>query len=368
MNGLAALFLAALLSPGAVRTAAVLPPGFPEPRVPAGNPMSPDKVELGRRLFYDRRLSGNGTQSCASCHAQGRAFTDGRPRAIGSTGATHPRAAMSLANAAYAASLTWSDPSVRGLEEQAIVPLNNEHPVEMGARHHEKEILARLRAEPVYRELFPRAFPAEPEPITLANARRAIASFERTLVSGDSPYDRFVWRDDPTAISESARRGMALFFSEKLACGSCHGGLAFAGPAVWRGGPATAPRLVNNGIAGAGRFKIPTLRNVAATAPYMHDGRYATLDEVLDHYARGGDRNPERSKLVRGFELTPEEKCDVVAFLESLTDEEFLRNPALSDPWNESAPPPGPLPPGEGGYGRKRTGKPRVIGGVLAAP
>ena len=337
MIGAAALLLAALLSRGTAAATAGLPQGFPAARVPAGNPMSADKVELGRRLFYDARLSGNGTQSCASCHEQARAFTDGRPRAVGSTGAIHPRAAMSLANAAYAASLTWSDARVRGLEEQALVPLTNEHPVEMGARGREKEIVERLRREPVYRDLFPRAFPADAEPITLSNARRAIASFERTIVSGDSAYDRLVWRDDPAAMSETARRGMALFFSERLACASCHGGFALGGPALWRGGASAPPRLLNNGIAGAGRFKIPTLRNIAATAPYMHDGRYATLDEVVDHYARGGDRNRARSKLIRGFTLTPQEKCDLVAFLESLTDEEFLRNPSLGDPWREGS-------------------------------
>ncbi|HKA37450.1 MAG TPA: cytochrome c peroxidase [Thermoanaerobaculia bacterium] len=355
MNG-AALLLAILLSRGTAAAPAGLPRGFPAPRVPAENPMSGEKVELGRRLFYDPRLSGNGTQSCASCHEQARAFTDGRSRAIGSTGATHPRAAMSLANAAYAASLTWSDPRVRGLEEQALVPLTNEHPVEMGVRRHEKEVLSRLRAEPVYRDLFPRAFPGEAEPITLRNARRAIASFERTIVSGDSAYDRFVWRDDTAGMSEEARRGMSLFFSERLACGSCHGGLAFAGPALWRGGPSVAPRLVNNGIAGGGRFKIPTLRNIAATAPYMHDGRYATLDEVLEHYARGGDRNPDRSRLIRGFSMTAQEKCDIVAFLESLTDEELLRNPELSDPWKSPR------------YGRKGTSSPGAIGGAAAGP
>src|SRR5262249_37568684 len=116
---------------------AALPPGFPPPRVPADNPMSLEKAELGRRLFYDSRLSGNGMQSCSSCHAQARAFTDGRGRALGSTGQEHPRGAMSLVNAAYSASLTWADPSVRVLEKQALVPLFNEHPVEMGARGRE---------------------------------------------------------------------------------------------------------------------------------------------------------------------------------------------------------------------------------------
>jgi cytochrome c peroxidase len=313
--------------------------------------MSAEKVALGRRLFFDPRLSGNGTQSCSSCHQPARAFTDGRAHALGSTGASHPRSAMSLANVAYSASLTWADPGVRALEDQAIVPMTNTHPVEMGMRGHEKEVLARLRAEPAYDVLFPRAFPGDGDPVTLVNVRKAIACFERTLLSGDSPYDRFVWRDDPAALSEAARRGMKLFFSDRLACNKCHAGFTFSGPAVWQGSRAAPPAFFNNGLDAAsgtadpglftvsrrrgdrGRFRAPTLRNIAATGPYMHDGRFATLDAVLDHYARGGTPRRNRSPLTGGFSITPEEKCDVIAFLESLTDEGFLRDPRFSDPW-----------------------------------
>jgi cytochrome c peroxidase len=328
-----------------------LPPGFPAPRVPADNPMSAEKVALGRRLFYDPRLSGNGTQSCSSCHQPARAFTDGRAHALGSTGESHPRSAMSLANVAYSASLTWADPGKRALEKQMIVPMTGQHPVEMGLKGREKEVLARLEAEPVYASLFPAAFPGESDAITLDNVRKAIASFERTLFSGDSPYDRFVWRDDRTALSESARRGMRLFFSDRLACGKCHAGFTFSGPVVWVGSPAAAPAFFNNGLDAAsgeadpglftvshrgadkGRFRAPTLRNIAATGPYMHDGRLVTLDAVVDHYASGGTPGRNRSPLLKGFSITPEEKCDLIAFLESLTDEEFLRDPRHSDPW-----------------------------------
>jgi cytochrome c peroxidase len=313
---------------------AALPAGFPAPLVPADNPMSLEKAALGRRLFYDRRLSANGTQSCASCHEQSRAFTDGRARALGSTGKEHPRSAMSLVNTAYSVSLTWTDAGIRSLETQAAAPLFNEHPVEMGVRGHEREILARLRAEPVYQELFPRAFPGEREPFTLVNVRKAIAGFERTILSGRSPYDRYLWQDEEGALSEPARRGMKLFFSDRLACAKCHGGFTFSGPSVWKGSPAAKPGLVGNGLdAGPARFRIPTLRNVAATAPYMHDGRFATLEQVVDHYARGGTPGPSRSPLVRGFALTEEERCDLIGFLESLTDEAFLKNPDLSNPW-----------------------------------
>jgi cytochrome c peroxidase len=313
--------------------------------------MSAEKLALGRRLFYDPRLSGNGTQSCSSCHQPARGFTDGRAHALGSTGESHPRSAMSLANVAYSASLTWADPGKRALEEQMVVPMTNEHPVEMGMKGRENEVLTRLEAEPVYAYLFPKAFPGERDAITLANVRKAIACFERTLISGDSPYDRFVWRDDPTALSEKARRGMQLFFSDRLACGKCHAGFNFSGPIIFQGSPATAPAFFNNGLdaipgtadpglftvshrrSDIGRFRAPTLRNIAATSPYMHDGRFATLDAVVEHYARGGIPGRNRSPLLKGFAITPEEKCDLIAFLESLTDEEFLRDPGLSDPW-----------------------------------
>ena len=293
--------------------------------------MSAEKVALGRRLFYDVRLSGNETQACGSCHQQERAFTDGQARAIGSTGETHPRGAMSLANAAYAASLTWIEAGPRSLEEQILVPLLGEKPREMNLGGRETEIAGRLGADPLYSRLFSDAFPGEREPMNLRNVQKAIATFERTIVSGDAPYDRLVWRDDRGALSEPARRGMALFFSERLSCSECHAGFTFSGPATWDRGPKIEPTFHDNGL--GGRFRAPTLRNIAATAPYMHDGRFATLEDVVDHYAKGGTASPGRSPLVRGFTITEGEKRDLVEFLKSLTDDELLRNPELSDPF-----------------------------------
>jgi len=295
--------------------------------------MTAEKVALGRRLFYDVRLSGNGTQSCGSCHQQQRAFTDGRALARGSTGELHTRSAMSLANAAYAASLTWIDTGKRGLEDQMLVPLLGEKPREMNLGGREQEVAARLAVDPLYSTLFPEAFPGEREPVSLGNIRKAIASFERTIISGESPYDRLVWKDDRGALSEPARRGMELFFSERLSCSKCHAGFTFSGPVAWEGGPKIEPTFHDNGL--GGRFRAPTLRNVAVTAPYMHDGRFATLEEVVEHYARGGTASPERSPLVRGFRITEAEKHDLVEFLRTLTDEELLRNPLLADPWKK---------------------------------
>jgi cytochrome c peroxidase len=340
------------------------------PPAPADNPISPAKVELGRHLFYDPRLSGPGNQACASCHQQALAFTDGRPRAVGATGALHPRSAMSLTNVAYREHLGWADPDLDRLEDQALVPLLNQQPVEMGLAGRVPEVMSRLADSALYRTLFARAFPGDPEPIRLENVTRALASFERTLVSGSSPYDRLLFQDDRSALSESALRGMRLFSSDSLRCARCHAGLDFAGaprrpaavppdplgplgPALFHNtalydldgsGAYPAP---NEGLYRAtgrsddmGRFRVPTLRNVAVTAPYMHDGSIATLEQVIAHYASGGRApgNPRKSPELRGFDIGPGEVADLVAFLESLTDRRFLTDPRFSDPFASSAP------------------------------
>jgi cytochrome c peroxidase len=293
--------------------------------------MSAAKVELGRRLFYDVRLSGNGTQACSSCHQQKRAFTDGRAQALGSTGESHPRSAMSLVNAAYGASLTWIGTGHRTLEEQMRAPLFGESPREMDLRGGDEEIARRLGAVPLYSKLFSEAFPGETAPVNLTNVRKAIAAFERTIIAADSPYDQLVWNDEREALSDQARRGMVLFFSERLACSKCHAGFAFSGPSAWEGAKVPEPGLEDNGL--GGRFRVPTLRNVAVTAPYMHDGRFASLEDVVDHYARGGTPSPDRSPLVRGFVVTDGEKRDLMEFLKSLTDDRLLTDPAFADPW-----------------------------------
>jgi cytochrome c peroxidase len=350
-----------------------LPPGFPAPTVPADNPMTAAKVTLGRHLFYDRRLSQNQTQSCATCHRQARAFTDGRARGLGSTGQNHPRGSMSLANVAYASTLTWANDIVTQLERQALVPMFGETPVELGLGGHEDEMLARLRADARYQQLFPQAFPALPNPFTIDAVTKSLASFERTLISGRAPYDRYEAGLDRDAISESAKRGAALFFSERLECFHCHGGFAFADAVSHQGKAFAETTFHNTGLynldgrgayppdntgllavsgkpSDMGRFKAPTLRNIAVTAPYMHDGSIATLSEVLDHYAAGGrtipagqpnagvgSKNPFKSELVTGFMLTEAEKADVIQFLESLTDDGFLSDPRHADPFAASA-------------------------------
>lgn len=289
--------------------------------VGAGQPL----VELGRHLFYDARLSGNGSQSCASCHKQELAFTDGRARAVGSTGETHPRSAMSLVNVGGAKSLTWTDASLTDLAGQARIPMFGEQPVELGWKGRESEILARIGADSVYRRLFGTAFPGSKAPVTVANVTAALAAFERSIVSRRSAYDRYYLGNDPGAISQAAQRGEALFFTENIAgCFRCHGGADFSdGPHRNTG--------VNPGQTAT--FKTPTLRNIAITAPYMHDGSLATLDDVLTHYSRGGHASPGKDARMTGFPLTPRNRADLIAFLESLTDQELLTDPRFVNPW-----------------------------------
>jgi cytochrome c peroxidase len=344
-----------------------LPPGFPAPAVPLENPMSPQKVELGRRLFYDKRLSDNGTFSCASCHVQGLAFTDGRATAIGSTGQAHPRSSMSLANVAYAPTLTWANPLMVTLERQAVVPEFGDAPIELGLSSI-PEVEERLRGVAIYRESFRAAFPEAEQPVTANNMNKALAAFQRTLISGRSAFDRFHFDGDTSALSESAQRGYALFNGSALGCSRCHSGFNFSDHTRAQGEPKSEAPYHNTGLYNVGergsypepntgvhgvsqkpedmgRFKVPTLRNVAVTAPYMHDGSIATLSEVLDHYSAGGrtipagpyagkgSDNPWKSERLTGFVLSSEQRVDLLAFLESLTDHDFLRDPKFSDPW-----------------------------------
>ena len=346
-----------------------LPAGFPTPRVPDDNPMSEEKVELGRRLFYDTRLSLNQTQSCASCHRQELAFTDGEALAEGSTGEVHLRGSMALGNIAYQPTLTWANPLLTDLEGQALLPLFGEDPiVELGFVGRESELLARLSNDSTYVESFSTAFPTDSEPISVGNITKAIASFERTLISGRSPYDRYVQDSETNALSDSAVRGLALFNSEKVECFHCHGSFNFSAQVDHAMQVFTEAAFFNTGLynvdgRGAypagnrglfeitferndmGHFKPPSLRNIAVTAPYMHDGSIATLEEVIDFYAAGGRNvtdgpnvgdgrdNPLKNVFVRGFTLTDQERADLLAFLESLTDDEFLNDPRFSDPF-----------------------------------
>ena len=346
-----------------------LPEWTPKPVVPEDNPMSAEKVELGRHLFYDRRLSVTGDYSCASCHKQALAFTDGKQVAIGATDEKHPRNSMSLTNIAYNPVLTWGNPLMTRLETQALVPMFGEHPLEMGMAGKEQEIIEWLRNDPEYSRMFAAAF-TEENPINISNLTKALASFERNLLSFNSPYDRYRYEGDGNAISTAAKRGEKLFNSERLECFHCHGGINFSDSIVHERLAFTEIAFHNTGLYNIdgkgsyppqntgvheisqelkdmGRFKAPTLRNIALTAPYMHDGSIATLEEVIEHYEAGGraiaegkwagvgSKNPYKSGFIKGFKLIESEKQDLLTFLHSLTDEEFINNPAFSNTFEQ---------------------------------
>jgi cytochrome c peroxidase len=345
-----------------------LPAGWTAPAVPADNPMSPAKVELGRRLFYDTRLSGNGGFSCASCHRQEFGVADARNIPVGSTGEPHPRNSMGIANSAWLALFNWVDPTTPSLEQQALVPMFGDRPVELGLKGQEAVLLDRLRAVALYRELFAASFPGVADPITVANLTRALAAFQRTVVAVDSPFDRAM-RGEQSAMSAAAQRGEALFRSSALRCAECHrgplftaaadvvpgragGDSAFANNGLYNLGGTGAYPASNRGLIARtgraedmGKFRIPSLRNLAFTFPYMHDGSVSTLEAVVEHYDRGGRLvatgpnagdgrlSPVKDPRITPLGLTAQQKGDLVAFLRSLSDSALVREPRFANPW-----------------------------------
>ena len=344
-----------------------LPEWTPKPIVPADNPMTAEKVELGRHLFYEPRLSITGQYSCASCHKQSLAFTDGKPVAIGSTDEKHSRNSMTLANMAYNSVLTWANPLMTNLESQALIPMFGEHPVEMGMVGKERDLIDWMRQDARYQQMFRSAFTEDKKPVNVKNMTKALASFERSLVSFKSPYDRYRYMGEQDAISAAAKRGEKLFNSERTECFHCHGGINFSDSVKHENLAFTEVAFHNTGLynidgkggypvpntgineitqepSDMGRFKVPTLRNIALTAPYMHDGSVATLRDAIAHYQAGGrtisggefagigSQNPYKSGFIKGFEITESEINDLIAFLQSLTDEEFTTNPKYSNP------------------------------------
>jgi cytochrome c peroxidase len=348
-----------------------LPEGVPLPWIPEDNEVTIEKVELGRHLFYDRRLSANGFQSCADCHDPSRAFSDGLANPQGSTGDVVPRSSMALTNVGYRATLTWANPVLVTLEEQALVPLFGDHPLELGAGTAWPEIQARFAADPIYVELFGAAFPEQGNPTRAGvepwHVTYALASFQRTLVSFDSPYDRWT-RGDDDAIGDAAKRGMTLFFDERGECYHCHSGTDLTNGIRFEGDPIGTSEFANTGLydidgsggypapnlglieftgepADMGKFRVPTLRNVALTAPFMHDGTIPTLRDVVETYRAGGRNvtegpyagdgrmNPHKSPFVFQLPLADDDVDDIIAFLETLTDESFVTDERFSNPW-----------------------------------
>lgn len=294
--------------------------------IPEDNPQTPAKVALGRKLFYDPRLSKDNTIACASCHKPEFAFSDGgKSVSTGIFGRKGSRNAPTLTNVGFRRHLFWEGRSPR-LELQAVGPLTAHD--EMGLEP--EELAQKLEGIPEYARAFREVFG---EPPSLRAVTYAIAAFERTLIAYDTPFDRYQAGDDQ-ALSPAALRGMELFFSEKGDCFHCHVGPDFTDDEPRNTALYTVYKDI--GLARAtgkdedvGKFKTPTLRNVALTAPYMHDGSILTLHEAVQHYNRGGEPNLNADALIRPLGLTDQEVDDLVAFLEALTDQGFTTNPAF---------------------------------------
>ncbi|MDE0419494.1 MAG: di-heme enzyme [Gammaproteobacteria bacterium] len=346
-----------------------IPAGFPRPPVPEGNPMTAAKVELGRHFFYDTRLSGNGKQACASCHRPEHAFSEPRARAVGSTGGVNSRNTLALVNVAYNDTLMWVHPGLSTIEQQLLIPMFGDNPVELGIAGREEEVLARFRDDPLYQDLYDDAFPRHGA-LGFAHIVDALACFVRSLVSFESPFDEYAYAANDDALDAVALNGLQHFFSEKFECHHCHGGFnftqssthdsvaildnAFHNTGLYNVGGKDAYPREDQGLydltgepGDRGKFRAPTLRNVALTAPYMHDGSLADLAAVLDFYAAGG-RNVEtgqhvgdgrvnayKSQFVRGFDMTPTERAELLAFLHALTDATFVARPEYQSPFIE---------------------------------
>ena len=325
-----------------------IPEGFPTPNVPVDNPMTKEKVSLGKALFFEPALSGNGAMSCSTCHRAENAFSEPRPTSSGSTGEAGRRNALALVNVAYNGSLTWAHNGIDTIEQQLMIPLFNQHPVEMGVTGNEKAVLARFNTDE-YKSLFTQAF--GDEQVSFDRMVKALASFVRSLTSFDSAFDDYAYNNNDAALNASQLRGLDLFFSERLECFHCHGGFNFTQSSQHAFQQLDLRPFHNTGLYdvdgnGAypesdqglievtrnrkdmGRFRAPTLRNIALTAPYMHDGSLADLDAVIAFYAAGGlgngSKSPLKSPFMPGFVLTVEEHQDLKAFLHSLTDMNFI--------------------------------------------
>jgi cytochrome c peroxidase len=323
------------------------PRGFPAFPPTPDNPLTQEGVALGRHLFYEKQLSRNNTVSCGSCHQQSKAFTDGRAVSLGIDGKRGTRSSMTLANMAWERDLMW-DGAATTLEQQARLPIEN--PVEM----HQPlaDAVRKLQQNPKYPALFRKAFGSAT--ITEENVLKALSQFQRTLISANSKYDRFAATSNPSILTTDELRGFTLFRTHAVAstrgaeCFHCHTLGTFAGPYNTFFNNGLDVTFADRGRGGVtnqpfdmGRFKAPTLRNIALTAPYMHDGRFRTLEEVLDHYSdhvrlNSPNLDPNLANSPNDpsgrMMLTATEKRQIIAFLHTLTDSTFINNPDFADP------------------------------------
>lgn len=286
-----------------------VPAGLPEVKHPADNPPTAEKISLGKQLYFDPRLSADNTISCASCHDPQKGWSNGEQFATGVGGAKGGRNSPTVLNAAYYRMQFW-DGRAKSLEDQALGPIAN--PIEM--KMPIEDAVAKLNKIAGYKDQFQKVFGTD---VTADGIAKAIAAFERTVLSGNAPYDKFK-AGDKDALSAEAQRGMKLFFG-KANCSACHSGPSFTNSAFHNIGldSEDVGRKEVSGLAGDhGAMKTPTLRDIARTAPYMHNGSLKTLKEVVEHYNKGGNGNPFQDEEIHPLKLTPEEIADLVKFME----------------------------------------------------
>lgn len=309
------------------------------------------KREFGHYLFFDKALSFNLTKSCSSCHDPKLAFTDGYRKSLGATADLHQRNASSLLNISGFSYFTAADTTLTTLEKQLQNPFFNNKFIELGAFGHEDEILNRIKANSVYQKLFSH-FKRSTDEISMQLIIISLADYCKLLNSHQSKYDIYLKNPQVNILSKNEKEGMALFFSNKMACSQCHGGINFNTPKLnakniflkngfflpYKTNVATkfsedfGLYNVSNNPKDIGRFRIPSLRNVLLTSPYMHDGNIETITEVLEKYSSGGMENAPKDERIRGFNITKQEKSQMISFLATLTDTSYYSNPLFLNP------------------------------------
>ena len=305
-----------------------IPKGFPEVVFPEGNEFSQARWDLGKRLFYEEAMSLDSSISCASCHRADLAFSDEVAFSLGVGEELGTRNSPSLANVAYHPYFT-REGGVPTLEMQVLVPIQEHNEFAFNI----VLIAERLGKDSTYVAMAKEAYDRDFDSFVIT---RAIACFERSLLSGFSPYDQYQNYDKPNALSAAAIRGKALFFSDRSNCSKCHSGFnftnyAFANNGLYENYPDVGRFRLTGEAADRALFKVPSLRNIELSAPYMHDGSFSTLEEVIEHYQSGGKNHPHKSPLIQALDLSESEKEDLLQFLKSLTDETFIRNPLFQE-------------------------------------
>lgn len=306
-----------------VEAVIIIPPGFPSMNFPSDNNFTMARWELGKQLFYEKQLSKNNTLSCGSCHKQKFAFSDSVALSLGDNNAIGSSNAPTLANIGYHPYFTRAG-GIPTLEMQILVPIQEHNEFNSNML----DVIDKLKLNNNYVQQAQLAYGRDLDAFVIT---RAISTFERSLISGNSRYDKYVNDSNLYSLTPSESRGLQLFNSSQTNCSSCHSGFNFTNYTFENNGlylnyPDSGRMRLTNLPQDRARFKVPSLRNIAFTAPYMHDGSFTSLQQVIDHYNSGGQPHVNKSNLVKPLNLTAQEKADLISFLNTLSDESFVRN------------------------------------------